>query len=172
MTLSSAVGVAAVAVLLGGAAISGQGNRVPGPDLAGIAETKAMHTEIIRAIEANTRTHIVIARLASQDARVSAAIALLAGAQRELNDTASARMAADGEIRRLSQEVSRLPAADRAAGYKELSEKRTEATALRTQEQALRTQLPKLQQALSAEQTRRTELSGQLDQLEASLSRR
>ena len=104
MTLARTLGVVAMALLLGGAAPSGQGNRVPGPDLAGIADTKAMHAAIIRAIEANTRAQIVIAHLASQDARVAAVTLQVIDAQRASLDATRARIDSETEIRRLARD--------------------------------------------------------------------
>jgi chromosome segregation ATPase len=172
MTFSRKRGAAALTVLLlAGVTVSSQ-NKVPGPDLAGIAETKAMHAELIRAIQANTRAQIVIARLASQDARVAAATAQAADAQRELAEVRRAVMAADAEIRRLNLSLSGQPPAQRAEISKEIVEKRAEAADLRKQEQGMRAELTKLQRALAAEQTRRNELSAQLDELERSLPSR
>ena len=170
MTLSRTLAAGALALFLtGGVTVSGQ-NKVPGPDLAGIAETKTMHGDLIRAIQANTRAQIVIARLASQDAKVAAATAQTGDAQRELAETTRARMAADADIRRLTLSLSGQPPAQRAETNREILERRGEATELRRQEQAISTQLTKLQQALAAEQTRRNELSVRLDELEKSVS--
>jgi chromosome segregation ATPase len=169
MTLSQTWVAAALTVfLLGDVTTSGQ-NKTPGPDLAGIAETKTMHAQLIRAIQANTRAQIVIARLASQDARVAAATAQAADAQRELTEVRRATMVTDAEIRRLNLSLSGQPAAQRTEISKEIVEKRAEAAELRKQEQGMRTELTKLQRALAAEQTRRNELSAQLDELEKSL---
>ena len=114
MTFSQKSVAAALAVfLLGGVTVSGQ-NKASGPDLAGIAETKMMHAELIRAIQANTRAQIVIARLASQDARVAAATAQAADAQRELTEIKRARTVTDADVRRLTLSLSGQTAAQRA----------------------------------------------------------
>jgi chromosome segregation ATPase len=155
-------------VLLGGVAVSGQ-NKTPGVDLAGIADTKAMHTAIIRAIDANTHAQIVIARLASQDARVSAAIAQVADAHRQVMEATRLRMDVEAEIRRLTQSMSGQSSEPRAETHAQISERRSELLALRQQEQAKAAQLPKVQQVLAAEQARHSALSGKLDELERSL---
>jgi chromosome segregation ATPase len=159
---------AALTILLLAAAVRAQ-NKLPGPDLAGPAETKTMHAELIRAIQANTRAQIVIARLASQDARVAAATAQAADAQRELADTRRARTIADADLRRFRQSLSGQPPAERAETNKEISEKLREVNELRRQESALSSQLPRFHQALESEQARRNELNAQLDALEKSL---
>ena len=160
---------AALAVfLLGGVTLPAQ-NKLPGPDLAGTADTRTMHAELLRAIQENTRAQIVIARLASQDARVAAATAQAADAQRELAETRRARTTTEADIRRLRQSASSQTAAERAETNREISEKVQEVTELRRHESAIGTQLPRFQQALTAEQARRNELSAQLDALERSL---
>jgi chromosome segregation ATPase len=169
MTFSHRLLTAALAVLLlGGVTIPAQ-NKLPGPDLAGTAETRTMHTELLRAIQVNTRAQIVIARLASQDARVAAATGQAADAQRELIETRRARASAEADVRRLRQSASSQAAAERAETNKEITEKVQEVNDLRRHESAISTQLPRFQQALTAEQARRNELSAQLDALERSL---
>ena len=172
MTLARTLGVVAMALLLDGAAPSGQGNRVPGPDLAGIADTKAMHAAIIRAIEANTRAQIVIAHLASQDARVAAVTLQVIDAQRASLDATRARIDSETEIRRLAQIQPGTQPQARVSTPQELSEQRQVLVDRQREEQAARNRLVTLQKSLEAEQAKRTELAARLDELERSLESR
>ena len=172
MTLARTLGVVAMALLLGGAAPSGQGNRVPGPDLAGIADTKAMHAAIIRAVEASTRAQIVIAHLASQDARVAAVTLQVIDAQRASVDATRARIDSETEIRRLAQIQPGTQPQARVSTPQELSEQRQVLVDRQREEQAARNRLVTLQKSLEAEQAKRAELAARLDELERSLEGR
>jgi len=170
MNRSRTLGLAAVALLFGVVAISGQ-NRVPGPDLAGAAETKAMHASIIQAVETNTRTQIVIARLASHDARVAALTLQVVDAQRAALDATRARIDTETEIRRLTQIQPRSQPQARAATPQEVVEQQQVLGDRQREEQAARGRLSTLQRALDAEQAKRTDLNARLDDLERSLGR-
>jgi hypothetical protein len=170
MKLSRTLGVAAATLVLGAVAISGQ-NRVPGPDLAGIAETKAMHAGVIQAIETNTRTQIVIARLASLDARVAALTLQVVDAQRAYLDATRARIDTETEIRRLSQIQPRTQPQPRASTPQEVVEQQQVLADRQREEQAARGRLSTLQRSLDAEQSKRTDLNSRLDDLERSLGR-
>src|SRR4051812_39626064 len=101
MTFSQRLGVAILAVLLlGGVAGSAQ-NTVPGPDQAGLfAAVTAMRADMNRALETSTRAQVLIAQLASQDARVTAVTLQVVDAQRAVWDTMKARIDTETEIRR------------------------------------------------------------------------
>ena len=169
LTLASAL----LGVLVLGSAVGLAQNAFPGPDQAGLfAEVKAMHADMKRAIEANTRAQIVTARLASQDARVATASAQVADAQSELAEATKARTDAENSIRRLTQSLADQQGELRAATSRDIAETRRELGDLQHREQAARAELAKMQQASAAERTRRNELSVRLDELEQTLSAR
>jgi len=170
MNLSRTLGVVAVTLVLGGVAASGQ-NRVTGPDQAGVADTKMMQVDIIRAIQANTRSQLLIARLASQDARVAAVTLQVVDAQRAVWEAMRALVDTETEIRRLSQIQPRAQPQARASTPQEVSEQRQVLIDRQREEQAARTRLVTLQKSLDAEQAKRTELSARLEDLERSLTR-
>ena len=172
MTVSRTLATGTIGTLLvaGAAGLAAQ-NRVPGPDQAGLAEARAMHVEITRAIETTTRAQIVIARLASQDARVAAVTLQVVDAQRALWDAMRARTDTQTEIRRLSQIQPGTKPEARASTPQELSEQQQVLLDRQREEQAARNRLATLQRSLDAEQAKRTELAERLDEFERSLSR-
>ena len=170
MATSQRIALGALLVLLlGGIAGSAQ-NTVPGPDQAGVfAAIKAMHADLKLTLEANTRAQIVIARLATQDARVTAATTELAEAQRRLRVQSRERTRTEAEIRSLTQSLARQDGDLRVATTQTIADNRRALQDFQHREQDVRSQFARAQQALGAEQARRNGLDAKLDELERAL---
>ncbi|MEO7275867.1 MAG: hypothetical protein ABI211_28115 [Vicinamibacterales bacterium] len=130
-----------------------------------------MNAGIIQAIEASTRTQILIARLAGQDARVAALTLQVVDAQRAMLDAMRGRIDTETEIRRLSQIQPRPQPQPRASTIQEVSEQQQVLVDRQREEQAARGRLTTLQRSLDAEQAKRTELSARLEDVERALGR-
>jgi hypothetical protein len=170
MTSQRLAFAALVAVLLGGVAGSAQ-IAVPSSTEGGmVAAVKAMHADLKAAIGANTRAQVLIARLASQDARIAAVTSQVVDAQRALWDAVRSRADTEAEVRTLTQILPGTQPKARAATPQELSEERQVLDDRERVEQAARARLATLQKSLDAEQAKRTELHARLDDLERGLA--
>src|SRR4051794_17312046 len=170
MALSQKIAATALGILLlGGMARSAQ-NTAPGPDLVGIAATKAMHGELKHAIETNTLAQILASHVAIQNQQLIASTEQALRAQDALAAVAAERKAAEAEVARLAQHLAgQLTPADRNASNALWATATANQQKAAQREQALNAQLKRLGEEQTTRRAKLEEASGRLDDIEKSL---